>query len=123
MFMHMYTLYGSVRPFRCSALLGHKDPETKESSLFSLDPSGLVFKYRGHAVGKHRQAAKTEIEKLLGAKPELTCEEALVYVAKIIHKVHDEKDRDFELECAWICPGSGDKFGAVPKDKLKAAEE
>merc|ERR1719231_664725 len=93
MFMHMYTLYGSVRPFGCSVLLGHVDPETKEPSLFTLEPSGLVFKYKGNAVGKHRQAAKTEIEKLLASKPDITCQEALLHVAKIIHKVHDEKDR------------------------------
>jgi 20S proteasome subunit alpha 7 len=123
MFMHMYTLYGSVRPFGCSVLLGHVDPTTKEPSLFSLEPSGLVFKYQGNAIGKHRQAAKTEIEKLLNSKPDITCEEALLHVAKIIHKVHDEKDRDFELECAWMCPASDYKFCSVPKDKLKAAEE
>jgi len=123
MFVHMYTLYGSVRPFGCSMLLGSVEKDTKEASLFVIEPSGLVFKYKGHAVGKHRQAAKTELEKILTSKPDITCREALVHIAKIMHKVHDEKDRDFELDCAWVCPESNFQHAPVPHDVLKAAED
>eukprot|EP00928_Gymnodinium_smaydae_P078953 TRINITY_DN62_c0_g1_i1.p1 TRINITY_DN62_c0_g1~~TRINITY_DN62_c0_g1_i1.p1 ORF type:complete len:252 (+),score=68.52 TRINITY_DN62_c0_g1_i1:79-834(+) len=122
LFMHAYTLYWSVRPFGCTALLGCVDKETKEPSLFSVEPSGVAFKYQGTATGKGRQAAKTEIEKVLAAPGGVTCEQALVQVAKILHKIHDEKDRDFELECSWICPASNYEFSVVPDDKLKAAE-
>lgn len=34
------------------------------SQLFLLEPSGLCYEYKAWAIGKHRQAAKTEIEKL-----------------------------------------------------------
>lgn len=122
MFTHAYTLYWSIRPFGCMGLLGSVDPDTKEPSLFCIEPSGLVHKYRGHAVGKGKQAAKTEIEKLLGASEGITCEAALVQIAKIMHKVHDEKDKDFELEASWICPASNYQMGPVPSDLLKAAE-
>lgn len=122
LFMHAYTLYGSIRPFGCALLLGCVDKDTKAPSLFCIDPSGMCFKYTGTAVGKGKQAAKTEIEKLFANKPDLTCEEALVYVAKVIHKVHDEKDKDFELEASWICPQSNYQHGPVPSEKLKAAE-
>jgi len=123
LFMHAYTLYGSIRPFGASVLLGSVDKETKEPSLFCCEPSGLVFKYSGTAIGKGKQAAKTEIEKLL-AKPEgLTCEQALVMVSRILHKVHDEKDRDFELEVSWICPASNYQHQIVKPDVLKVAED
>eukprot|EP00929_Paragymnodinium_shiwhaense_P079153 TRINITY_DN4115_c0_g1_i2.p2 TRINITY_DN4115_c0_g1~~TRINITY_DN4115_c0_g1_i2.p2 ORF type:complete len:252 (-),score=89.47 TRINITY_DN4115_c0_g1_i2:358-1113(-) len=121
MFMHAYTLYWSVRPFGCSVLLGHVDKDTKVPSLFCVEPAGVAFKYKGQACGKGRQAAKTEIEKLL-SDPSITCEKALPQVAKILHKVHDEKDRDFELEAAWICPATNYQHKLVDPDVLKAAE-
>lgn len=122
LFMHAYTLYWSIRPFGCSVLLGCVDKDTKKPSLFCIDPAGLCFKYSGTAVGKGKQAAKTEIEKLFANSADITCEEALVHVAKIIHKVHDEKDKDFELEASWICPQSNYEHAPVPNDKLRAAE-
>jgi len=123
LFMHAYTLYWSIRPFGCCVLLGCVEEDTKKPSLFTIDPSGMVYKYSGTAVGKGKQAAKTEIEKLLAKGSEsLTCAETLVQVARILHKVHDEKDKDFELEASWICPASGYEHAAVPSDTLKAAE-
>merc|ERR1719253_2585331 len=65
LFVHAYTLYWSIRPFGCTALLGHVDKESKQPSLFCIEPQGSVTKYRGTASGKGRQIAKTEIEKLL----------------------------------------------------------
>jgi len=122
LFMHAYTLYWSVRPFGAAVLLGCVDEDTKQPSLFCVEPSGIAAKYRGTAMGKGRQAAKTEIEKLL-AKPEgITCAEALMPIAKILHKVHDEKDRDFELECSWICPATNYEHQIVNADVLKVAE-
>merc|ERR1719337_111194 len=59
MFMHAYTLYWSIRPFGCSVLLGTVDPDTKKPSVFCIEPSGLVYKYRGTAIGKARQQVKT----------------------------------------------------------------
>lgn len=122
LFLHAYTLYWSIRPFGCAVLLGCVDKDTKATSLFCIEPSGMVFKYKGTAIGKGKQAAKTEIEKLYAASPDLTCEEALKYVAKILHKVHDEKDKDFELEASWICPASNYEHSPVPAELLKARE-
>mmetsp|Transcript_3239 Transcript_3239/g.4386 ORF Transcript_3239/g.4386 Transcript_3239/m.4386 type:complete len:255 (+) Transcript_3239:64-828(+) len=123
LFVHAYTLYWSIRPFGCAILLGCVDKETKVPSLFCIEPQGAVSKYSGTACGKGKQAAKTEIEKLFAtAGGDLTCEKALVQVAKIMHKVHDEKDKEFELECSWICASSKYEYSAVPADLLKAAE-
>merc|ERR1719463_987320 len=123
MFVHAYTLYWSIRPFGCSVLLGCVDEQTKKPSLFCVEPSGLVYKYTGTAIGKGKQAAKTEIEKLLASNPDITCADALVHVAKILHKVHDEKDKDFELEASWICPQSNYQHAVVPPELLKAKED
>jgi len=124
LFVHAYTLYWSIRPFGCSVLLGSVDADTKKPSLFSVEPTGLVYKYKGTALGKGRQIAKTEIEKLLAsdAAAEITCKDALTAVAKILHKVHDEKDTNFELECAWICSESDYKFAPVPAALVATAE-
>jgi 20S proteasome subunit alpha 7 len=121
MFMHAYTLYWSIRPFGCSVLLGCVDEDTKKPSLFCAEPSGLVHKYTGAAIGKGKQAAKTELEKLM-AQPDLKCDTALTDVAKILHKIHDEKGGDFELELSWICPQSKYQMALVPDELAKAAE-
>jgi 20S proteasome subunit alpha 7 len=124
LYCHAHTLYWSYRPFGCSVLMGVVDPDTKKPTIHCIDPSGLVFKYKGTAMGKGKQSAKTEIEKLLGGDgaADLTCKAALKAVAKIIHKVHDEKDATFELEAAWICADSGYKFQMVPAGLLGEAE-
>ena len=86
-----------------------------------VEPSGLTYNYFGCAIGKGKQAAKVEIEKLkLG---EMTCKDVLKEVARIIYSVHDDvKDKDFELELSWVCEESGWVHKMVPKDLLKAAE-
>lgn len=42
MYVHAYTLYGSIRPFGVSCLLGSYD-ETEGPELFVIDPSGVSF--------------------------------------------------------------------------------
>ncbi|ONM37088.1 Proteasome subunit alpha type [Zea mays] len=86
-----------------------------------IEPSGVSYKYFGAALGKGRQAAKTEIEKL--KLSELTCREGIVEVAKIIYAVHDEaKDKAFELELSWICEESKRQHQKVPNDLLEHAK-
>merc|ERR1712217_435792 len=99
MFVHAYTMYWSIRPFGCTVPLGCVDKDTKTPSLFAIEPQGSVAKYFGTAEGKGKQAAKTEIEKLFpNGENSKTCSDSAVQVARILHKVHDEKDKDFELE-------------------------
>jgi len=62
LFVQMYTLYGSVRPFGCSVMLGGKDLHGPQ--LFMIEPSGVSYGYYGCAIGKAKASAKTEIEKL-----------------------------------------------------------
>jgi len=120
LFVHLFTIYWSVRPCGASGLLAIMDQDGTPS-LYGIDSPGTVLKYYAHAVGKGARQAKGMIEKL--DLKELTCAEAIKHVAHIIHKVHDEKDKDFELEMSWLCPQSNNEQSMVPPELMKEAEE
>ncbi|KJE97190.1 proteasome subunit alpha type-3 [Capsaspora owczarzaki ATCC 30864] len=119
-FVQVYTLYGAVRPFGCTALVGSYDSDG--AHLHMIEPSGVCWGYHGCATGKGKQAAKTEIEKL--NMSEMTCREAVFAIAKIIHSIHDEvKDKQFELEMSWVGAHSNGRHELVPKDLITEAAE
>ncbi|GAA93374.1 uncharacterized protein L969DRAFT_79085 [Mixia osmundae IAM 14324] len=122
MYCQAYTLYSSVRPFGLSSIVGGIDDKSGEPNLFMIEPSGVFWGYRGCAVGKGRQLAKTEIEKL--KLEELTAREAVFEAARIIYSVHDEaKDKSFELELTWISKTeTNGKHMPVPRDLQQEAE-
>ena len=126
-FVHLYTLYWSVRPFGAAVLLAVADAPRDGSavpssaSLFAVEPSGEVFRFFGTALGKGRQQAKTELERL--KLSELSCRDALAEVAKVVHRCHDEKDKAFEMEMSWLCAESGWEHQRVPKELQAAAED
>lgn len=62
-YMHAYTLYSAVRPFGAAVLLSSWS-KVGGAQLYMIDPAGLGYAYHGCAIGKAKQAAKTEIEKL-----------------------------------------------------------
>jgi len=109
-YYHLFTLYWSVRPFGCASALAVKDDDGYH--LYALEPSGERTKMRGLCFGKGKSAAKTEVEKLNFS--EMTCEEAVRALAKIVYATHDVKDKDFECELCWICDASGGEFVRVP---------
>lgn len=117
-YLHMFNLYWHFRPYGTAVLLASHDKNGYHLHL--VEPSGNAFRYFGAAVGKGRQAAKTEIERL--KLSELTCEQAIVEAAKILYRVHDEDGKPFELEMSWICDASGQKQERVPAAKLEEAE-
>ena len=55
-----------------------------------------------------------ELAHLCFAHPSVS--EAVKEAARIIVTTHDEKDKDYECELAWICDASGGEFKKVPKD-------
>lgn len=61
-YVQAYTLYSSVRPFGCSVMIASSLPN--DSSLYSISPSGEVSGYKANALGKGKQVAKTQLEKL-----------------------------------------------------------
>ncbi|RLN52820.1 hypothetical protein BBJ29_000770 [Phytophthora kernoviae] len=115
-FVHYYTLYGSIRPFGTAIMLAGYDQDEKKTSLYMVEPSGVTYSYRGCALGKGQQSAKTEIEKYKIF--DMTCREAMKYVAKILNTLHDEVRHPFELELSWICAESNWQHHLVP-DNLR----
>ncbi|KAF2365227.1 Proteasome subunit alpha/beta [Trinorchestia longiramus] len=119
-YLHAYTLYSAVRPYGCSVMLASYLNDNPQ--LFVTDPSGLCFGYFGAAIGKAKQNAKTEIEKL--KLKELTCRQLVKEAAKIIYLVHDEvKDKQFELELSWVCAETHGRHELVPKQLKIQAEK
>ena len=120
LYVHAHTLYSSLRPYGASVLCGSWD-QHDGPQLFCIEPSGTSYGYFGIGIGKAKQAAKTEIEKL--KLSELTCEQLVKEAAKIIYIVHDEiKDKQFELELSWIGEFTDGKHEFVPKEVFDKAE-
>ncbi|XP_059483724.1 proteasome subunit alpha type-3 [Neocloeon triangulifer] len=120
MFMHAYTLYSAVRPFGCSAIIGSYD-QVDGPAMYVIDPSGVSHGYFGCAIGKAKQSAKTEMEKL--KLSDLSCRELVKEAARIIYLVHDElKDKAFELELSWVGEATGGRHEKVPKELFQEAE-
>ncbi|KAG9099793.1 hypothetical protein FS749_000378 [Ceratobasidium sp. UAMH 11750] len=119
LYVQAYTLYSSVRPFGISAILASIDKDGP--SLYVVQPSGVFYGYNGAAVGKGRQLANTELEKL--NLSQLTTREAIFEAARIIHLVHDDtKDKEFELELSWIGPETNGRHVPVPRDLWAEAD-
>lgn len=78
-YMHVFNLYWYVRPFGVCSLLAIYDREGPQ--LYLVDPAGTMHRYNGTAVGKGRQGAKNEIEKL--KLSEMTVREGVAAVAKM----------------------------------------
>jgi len=120
LYAQVFTLYSSVRPFGCSTILGGVDKDGP--ALYVVEPSGVFYGYHGAAVGKGRQLAKTEMEKL--KLSELTTREAVIEAARIIYLVHeDAKEKEFELEMSWIGDETDGLLLPVPKDLHAEAEQ
>lgn len=118
LYVQAYTLYSSVRPFGISAVLGAVD--NTGTALYVIEPSGVHYGYHGAAVGKGRQLAKTELEKL--KLPELSMREAVIEAARIIYVVHDDaKEREFELEISWVGEETNGLHTHIPQDLLDEA--
>ncbi|XP_062905655.1 proteasome subunit alpha type-3 [Mobula hypostoma] len=121
MYVHAYTLYSAVRPFGSSFIMGSYDKDDG-AQMYMIDPSGVSHGYWGCAIGKAKEAAKTEIEKL--QMKDMTCREVVKEVAKIIYIVHDEvKDKSFELELSWVGEITNGRHELVPKDIKEEAEK
>ncbi|XP_063695728.1 proteasome subunit alpha type-3 [Culicoides brevitarsis] len=124
-YLHAYTLYSAVRPFGVSVIIAAWTPE-EGPEMYMIDPSGLALGYFGCAVGKAKQSAKTEIEKL--KLSELTARQLASEASKIIYQVHDElKDKDFKLELSWVGEDTQGHHKIVPdliyEEAVKAGKE
>lgn len=112
--VHMHTLYWYLRPFGCTVMVANYDANSGPQ-LQMIEPAGQNYKYFACAVGKQKQGAKTELERL--KFDAITCREAVKKIAEIIYKLHDDvKDKEFELEMSWVCDESDKKHVMVPAE-------
>jgi len=117
--MHAYTLYWYVRPFGATVLIGSYTEDGPQ--LHSVDPSGIWYRYFAHAIGKGKNGAKSQLEKL--DLTTLTCREAVIEAAKCVYSQHDpSKDKPIELEISWVCDESNRMHNLVPAELHAEAE-
>jgi len=115
--VHTHTLYWYLRPYGCAAMIASYD---ENPELHLIAPSGDFLRYVAAADGKHKQAAKSELEKL--PLETITSAEAVTEIAKILYRLHDDiKDKEFELQMSWICDASSRRHVRVPEDLRQAA--
>jgi len=80
-----------------------------------MRPSGEMYAYNAIAVGKYRQGARTELEKVNSNT--IRCAEAVELIAMILYKLHDDvRDKPFELELLWQTEATGYKVAFVPNE-------
>lgn len=85
-YIHAYTLSSAVRPFGASIMISSWTPKDGPE-LYVIEPSGFTCGYSGWAIGKAKQAAKTDLETFaLGTMParELLKRAAEMYVSYVI---------------------------------------
>ena len=113
--VHMHTLYWYLRPFGCSVIMGVYGDNGP--ALYSIEPSGVSYKYYACAIGKNKQGAASELENI--KFNEITCKDGIKHIARILYKLHDEsKDKELELELSWISNDTQRKHQLVP-DQLR----
>lgn len=104
--MQMKTIYANFRPFGTSVVLATWD-HLKGPALWMIEPSGACYQYYGCASGRGKQLARNEIEK--GGFRELTVDEALPRVAKLLLKSQDEmKEKKQEIELTVLSELNGE---------------
>lgn len=105
--VQMNTIYSSFRPFGSSLIIASHD-HLKGLGLYMIEPSGAVYEYYGCASGRGKQLARNEIEKTNFR--EMTCEEAIPLIAKILLKAQEEmKDKKQEIELSILSESTGYK--------------
>lgn len=105
LYVQQHTLYSSVRPFGTAMMVAGCDGNVP--ALFMVEPTGRVHGYKAMAVGKARQHARTELEKLL-SRDDIDVEEGVKQAIKIlvVARLEDPsaRERQVELEVAYIKP-------------------
>ena len=91
----------------------------KGYGLFMVEPSGKMYQYYGCASGRGKQMARNEIEKQ--KFKDMTCEEALPKIAKILLKCQEEmKDKKQELEISVLSDTTNHKHKILDRATVEA---
>lgn len=117
----MSTIYASYRPFGTSLILACHD-SLKGYGLYMVEPSGACYEYYGCASGRGKQLARNEIEKK--NFKDMTVDEALPQVAKILLKAQEEmKDKKQEIELSILCDATKQQHKVLDRDVIQRLTE
>ncbi|CAD8097770.1 unnamed protein product [Paramecium primaurelia] len=118
-YVHAYTMYSGVRPFGSATFIASYNT-FDGYELYMIEPSGNKYAYHACTHGKGRAVCKSEFERR--NFKDLTCQEALVYIAKMLILAHEEfKEKKYEYEMTWITDNNGRKHQSVPQDLINNA--
>jgi 20S proteasome subunit alpha 7 len=86
LYVHYFTIYGSVRPFGATSIIAGFDEDLNAPQLYMVEPSGATFRFFGCASGKGANAAKTELEKVLNkyGAGGISCRDSVKEVARML---------------------------------------
>ncbi|CAJ0576871.1 unnamed protein product, partial [Mesorhabditis spiculigera] len=118
-YVHIFTL-GISRPYGCSLFINSWDKK-EGGKIYFVEPNGLHYEYKAWAVGKHRQPAKAEIEKL--KLEELDLDDLVKEAVRIIMAIRDEGKKNCTIEVSWVGARTNGVVELVPNAVLDAAEE
>ena len=108
-----------VRPFGAAVLIGSYTEQGP--MLHAIDPSGISYRYFATAIGKGKNGAKSQLEKL--DLSTLTARQAVIEAAKVIYSQHDPaKDKPIELEISWVSDETDRMHQLVPPELHAQAE-
>lgn len=114
---HVYTLYGSSRPFGVSLMYAGWDA-VQGFQLYCSDPSGNYAAWKAHATGKNSVNAISTLKD--DYREDMTLQEATVLAAKVLGKSMDlNKPTSERFEIGLI---TRDASGAVVQKRLEGAE-
>lgn len=110
-YMMQPTLYGGMRPYAVSMLLGGVDTEPR---LFEIEPGASFLGYQADAIGMGKKIA-TEIL-IKEYKKNMSVEDTISLSIKILKKISEEKLTTDNLDIGYV--KSGNDFIILTPDKL-----
>ncbi len=106
--MQYSTLLAGLRPFGVSVLIGGVDKTGVH--LIEADPSGMLFEYHAHAIGRGAQVARKILEQKW--KEGLSEEDAISLAKEILRKA----EKEGTLEMAVV--KKGEKFRFLTQEEI-----
>ena len=114
---HVYTLYGSSRPFGVSLMYAGYDA-VQGFQLFCSDPSGNYAAWKAHATGKNSVNAVSTLKD--DYREDLSLQEATVLAAKVLGKSMDMAKPNAEKFEIGVLQRGAD--GRVQQRRIEGAE-
>ncbi|KAK8801668.1 hypothetical protein WA588_005954, partial [Blastocystis sp. NMH] len=114
-FVHQFTCFGGYRPLGINVLFAGYDNRDKKYHLYRITPSGQCYCHFAESIGKGRQSCKADIEK--HNLMDLTVEEALPIIAKMLCELHTESKKPYELEFGYASDATDHAFIRVDNPK------